>query len=258
MKKNRVLIVLVIFCLVSFFSCTPLSKIKYLQQISNDIKSDTLINTSKVYRLQKGDQLYIDILTSIPEMNVYISGKNAASSQLYTSPTDIYLKSYQINDSGYIYLPFAGKFIAENKTIDEIKLDINSAISKFITDAVIVVKLANFNVTVIGEVNKPGMYYANNNRINIFEAIGLAGDLTIYGNRKKVTVMRRMQNGDYKLFYADITKSNVVSCEVFNLKPNDVIYFEPLSTKPFGLGTFPYATILSAITTLLLIINYTK
>ena len=208
--------------------------------------------------MQKGDQLYIDILTSIPEMDVYISGKNAISPQIYSSPNDVYLKSYQINDSGYIYMPFAGKFIAENKTIDEIKLDINTAISKFIIDAVVIVKLANFNVTIIGEINRPGLYYANNNRLNIFEAIGLAGDLTPYGNRKKVTVMRRLQNGDYKLFYADITKANIVGNEVFNLKPNDVIYLEPIKSKPFGLASFPYATVLSAITTMLLIINYTK
>lgn len=248
---------LIIFISISaLFSCTSLKKIKYLQQESENIENDTIIKTT--YILKKGDQLYIDILTSIPEMNIFISGKNAAYVTNITSPNDLYYKSYQIDDSGFVYLPFVGRFKAANKTIDAVQVDINQGISKYVTDALVIVKLANFSVTILGEVNRPGIFYANDNKMNIFEAIGNAGDLNVYGNRKKVTILRKNNFGEYNLLYGDITKANIVQSEIFNLKPNDIVYIEPLATKPFNLGTFPYSTILSTITTLILVINFIK
>lgn len=236
-----------------FFSCTPLKKLKYLQNSAP--LSDTIQSVNELYRLQKGDNVYIDIATSNIELRQYITSQQNDRTVNYSGPTPLSIISYQVGEQGMIILPLIEPVVALNKTLEEVRLEIQQNLALYLTDVVVSVKLVNFNITVLGEVFKPGQYYSVNNKVNLFEALGMAGDLTVYGNRKKVTVMRRLQDGNYQLHYLDITKSNVIGNTAFNLKPNDVVYVEPLRTKPFGLGTFPVATILSTITTLILIVK---
>lgn len=252
-----------IFSLLIFIiflsSCTPLSKIKYIQKQSKT-SSDT-INTSKLpYTLQKGDNLYIDIKTTNPEMRSLIAGKsdNSNLAAATSTSTSLYVISYQIDDNWNIQLPLVGSISCKNLTCDILRDSIQNSLRKYITDALVLVKLVNINITILGEVNRPGQYYANQKQTSLFDAIGMAGDLTVYGNRQNITIMRKLQNGDYKLFYLDITKSEIIKHEAFILMPNDIVYVEPLKTKPFGLASFPYATLFSTITTLILILTFLK
>jgi len=213
---------------------------------------------SEGYRLNKGDNLYIDISTSNVEFKDYIVSGKSGSNVTSMNNSSLYIISYQIDSEGYIHLPFIEPVEAENKTLEELKKALTELYKVYVTDVTINVKLVNFNVTILGEVSRAGQYFSSSNHLNLYEALGMAGDLTLYGNRKCVRVMRLMPDGKYKIRELNITNATVIQDEFFELQPNDVVYVEPLGTKPFGFGTFPTGTILSAITTLIVILTYTK
>jgi polysaccharide biosynthesis/export protein len=256
--KSLIIYFLIGVISLSFYSCTPVSKLKYIQRDKLQT-SDTLKVSSQPYLLQKGDNINIDVKTTNPEMRTLISGKNAEISTaggVYQS--SLYLTSYCIDDNWNIQLPLVGSFNCKNMTCELLKDSIEKSYKNFITDAIVSVKLVNISITVLGEVNRPGQFFINQKQISLLDIIGMAGDLTIYGNRKNIVVMRKLQSGDYKAYTLDITKSNVISHEAFKLMSNDIVYIEPMKTKPFGLAVFPYSTIFSAITTALVIFTYLK
>ncbi len=256
--KSFVIYFLVGVISLSFYSCTPVSKLKYLQHEKSS-NNDTIKVTSQPYLLQKGDNIYIDVKTSNPEMRTLINGKNNENSYSTTmTQSSVYFTSYIIDSEWEIELPLVGVFLCKDKTIDQLKDTIELAYRKFITDAIVSVKLVNINFTVLGEVYRPGQFFANQKQINLLDAIGMAGDLTSYGNRKNITILRKLQSGDFKTFSLDLTKSKIISHEAFVLMPNDIVYVEPMKTKPFGLAIFPYSTVLSAITTVIVIISFLK
>jgi len=257
-NKNNILIISLASVLIFFMvsSCTPISKLKYIQRDKMN-PSDTVKVASQPYILQKGDNIYIDVKTSNPEMRTLINGKNIESniSNSFNS-SSLYLVSYLIDDNWNIQLPLVGSFNCKDLTCEKLKDSIEVSLRKFITDAIVSVKLVNINITVLGEVNRPGQFFANQRQTSLLDALGMAGDLTIYGNRKNITVMRKLQTGDYKIFNLDITKSSVISQEAFILMPNDIVYVEPMKTKPFGLAVFPYSTIFSAVTAFVVLLTF--
>jgi len=256
MQISKRSFIILILSIITISSCTPVRKLKYLQREKNNL-SDTIIAQNKPYILQKGDNLFIDIKTSNPEMRSLVNGKIIEpNTSTTTNSATLYISSYVIDENWNIQLPLVGSYNCKDMTCEILKDSIEFSLKKFITDAVVSVKLVNTNITVLGEVMRPGQYFANQKQINLLDAIGMAGDLTVYGNRKNITVMRKMQNGDFKMYYMDITKSNIVSHEAFYLMPNDIIYIEPLKTKPFGLAVFPYSTVLSSITTVIVIMSF--
>lgn len=251
---SRYLLYSIILLSFSFlFSCTSVKNLKYLQ--SDDFAQEVINVKKDPYKLQVGDNLYIDIITSNLEFRKFLtSGETSIRGSM--SRESIYITSYQIDENGYLTLPFISPVKANGKTISELKNELELAFSEYITDVSINLKLVNFNVVVLGEVLRPGQYFAIDNRLNLFEAIGMAGDINIYGDRKAVKVLRLLDNGDYQLRELDITQANVMNDEFFILQPNDIVYIEPRPTKPFGFGTINPSTILSAITTVVVVLNF--
>jgi polysaccharide export outer membrane protein len=219
---------------------------------------DSIFTNNEIYRLKNGDNLYVDIVTSNEDFRNYITSSRSGSTMGAMNSAALYLVSYQVDENGFIHLPFIDSVNVKNKTLLEVREDLIKAFSVYVTDVNVNVKLVNFNVTVLGEVFRPGQHFATSDQLNLYGAIGLAGDLTLYGNRKNVKVMRLMPDGKYQIRELDITQASVIADEFFVLQPNDVVYVEPLKTKPFGFGTFPAATILSTITTLIVIISLFK
>jgi polysaccharide export outer membrane protein len=117
------------------------------------------------------------------------------------------------------------------------------------------VKLANFNVTLLGEFHRPGKYNIYQDRINLFQAISMGGDLTDFANRNRIALIRQTEKGS-KIHRLDLTDKFIIESDFYYLKPNDIVYVEPLKGKQFTFAQFPYAVIFSAISTALLLINY--
>lgn len=240
------------FCLLFLVSCTSVKNLRYLQ--SEEFISEIIEVTKEPYKLQTGDNIYIDIITSNREFQEFLtSGRSTMRS---TTRESLYISSYKVDNEGYINLPFISPVSASGRTTDELRLDLEQAFSEYITDVRVKVKLVNFNIVVLGEVIRPGQYFSIDNRLNLFEAIGMAGDINIYGDRKAVKVLRLLDNGDYQIRELDITQAKVMNDEFFILQPNDIVYVEPRPTKPFGFGTINPSTILSAITTVVVVLNF--
>jgi polysaccharide export outer membrane protein len=150
-----------------------------------------------------------------------------------------------------------GKVQVKDLTVAEVKDLLQSKVTEYVTETMVVVKLVNFNITVLGEVNRPGELKIYQDEINIFEALSMAGDLTDYANRNKIALIRQTPTGS-KVIYIDLTKANIIASEFYYLMPNDILYASPLGIKQWGFATFPYAIVFGAISTALLLINYFK
>jgi len=254
--KNKFQSLLFYLFIFSFllFSCTPLKKITYLQDKSS--KSDTvkLKESYNEYRIKANDELFIQIQSIDEKVNSYFNYEK--TNQYVQTYSGVYLIGYTVNDSGYVYLPTIDKVKVIGLTVNQAKDTIQSKVNQYISGVSVNVKLGNFKITVLGEVNRPGTYYIINSRFTIFEAIGLAGDLNIYGNRMNVKIIH--SNDNNRVSVVDLTDKRLINTSEYYLLPNDIIYVEATKSKIYGTTPFPFATILATLSTLILLMSYLK
>jgi polysaccharide export outer membrane protein len=128
-------------------------------------------------------------------------------------------------------------------------------VDEYLKETTVIVKLAIFKVTVIGEVNRPGTVNIYQNKLNVFELISMAGDLTSFAKRNKVYLIRETQNGS-KVKELNLNDVNILESDYYYIQPDDILYVPPVKAKNFAFGNFPYALIFTTITTTLLLINF--
>ena len=235
---------------VLFASCVPQKKMLYLKdaQMATENNSINYINERTVnYKLQPGDNLFIRFNTIDERGTAALTGESGSSRSSYmSSDASIYLQSYTLDEEGYIELPLIGKVELKNLTIDQAKDRMQTALDQYVNQTTIIVKLSNFNLTVLGEVAHPGMYKVYQSQINLFEAISLAGNMTNFAKRDNVKIVRQTDNGS-EIITVDMGQADILSSPYYYLKPNDIIYVEPLKIKQWGFTTFPYSTVLSVV-----------
>ena len=248
--KNSLKLGMVALLLAMFFaSCVPYKKMLYLKdaQMVAENQSANYVNERNVdYKLQPGDNLYIRFINTIDERSAAALAGDIG--RTYTS-TDaaIYLQSYTLDEDGCIELPLTGKIELKNLTVDGAKEKMQTEINKFVNQTTLIVKLSNFNLTVLGEVTRPGMYKVYQSQINLFEAVALAGNMTNFAKNSEVKIIRQTDNGS-EVITVDMGKADILSSPYYYLKPNDIIYVEPLKIKQWGFTTFPYSTVISIVT----------
>ena len=225
---------------VAFASCVPQKKMLYLQEYVNERAAD--------YKLQPGDNLYIRFLNTIDERSAAsVTGDYTSRTTPYSSDAAIYLQSYTLDKEGCIELPLTGRIMLKNMTVDEAKEKMQTEINKFVNQTTLVVKLSNFSLTVLGEVSKPGMYKVYQSHINLFEAVALAGNMTNFAKKSEVKIIRQTDNGS-EIVTVDMGAADILSSPYYYLRPNDIVYVEPLKIKQWGFTTFPYSTVFSVVT----------
>ncbi|OIP00815.1 MAG: hypothetical protein AUJ98_06550 [Bacteroidetes bacterium CG2_30_33_31] len=204
---------------------------------------------TSTYRIQSKDELYIKVNSLNPKTYDFFNG-GVSNSNLGTNNNDIslYLNSYTVNDSGFIQLPVVGKVEIKGLTINEAAARLEESLQRFLTEVSVTVKLSGFNITLLGEVKHPGRHTAYVSQMNVLEALALAGDMTPYGNRQKVFLIRE-EKGKEQIYFLNLLDRNLIHSNNFNLLPNDIIYVEPLDAKTWGFETFPYNIIFSSLTT---------
>ncbi len=236
---------------VLFASCVPQKKMLYLKeaQMLSETQSVNYVNERSIdYKLQPGDNLFIRFVNIVDERSAAIlNGENNRTS--VSSDASIYLQSYTIDEEGFIELPLIGKIELRNLTVDEAKAVLQTELDKYVNQTTIIVKLSNFNLTVLGEVNHPGMFKVYQQQINLFEAISLAGNMTNFAKNNAVKIIRQTDNGS-EIVTVDMGSADILSSPYYYLKPNDIIYVEPLKIKQWGFTAFPYATVFSIISLL--------
>jgi len=246
----------VILLIILASSCVPLKKTKYLQDIPKDDTISFFASKEKEYKIKSGDNLYIRIM-SLDEKTAKFFNPGTGSSIKFSDPASVYLYSYSVNEQGYIQLPLIGDIMVRGLTVEEVKELVQKSVDEYLKETTVIAKLANFQITLLGEVNSPGPHWVFTSNVNIFEAIALAGDLTNVGNRKNVKIIRSSNKGS-KIYYLDITDKKILESELYYLEPFDIVYVEPVKGKNFVFGQFPYTLIFATITTTLLIMTYIK
>ncbi len=244
----RKVCVLTLLGVLTFSSCVSHKKmllLKNVEMVNQNTSVEYQNERNLSYRIQPGDNLYIKAINIIDERN---SGAlNGETGRAYmSSDASIYLQSYTVNKDGCIDYPLIGLVNVKNLTVEETKYKLEKELAKYLKETAWMVKLSNFDLTVIGEVQRPGKYRVYQSEINILEALSLAGNLSNFAKTSNVKVIRQTDQGS-QVFTVDIGKADLLSSPYYYLKPNDIIYVEPLKLKRWGFTSFPYSTVLSII-----------
>jgi polysaccharide export outer membrane protein len=247
-KALRAVILLTV--LLSLSSCLSKKKLIYFQDLKEKQKngtaitgkdttrakapSDTTKSDEDLLTIQPYDVLDIRVTPTIDALKgltqsttTVITGGTAGASAAATSG---YYSSFLVDNNGNVTLPLIGDMNLRGLTIKEARARLKEKMKTYLLDPFVDIKFLTFRVTLLGEVGRPGEYVVSNEKANIINVIAMAGDLTENGNRKNVMVLR----GDLRKPYTyviDLTNTQSFATTGFRLKPNDVIYIEPLSRK---------------------------
>lgn len=217
------LIILVEF---SLFSCKSAKDVLYLQ----DIVANEPINFNFVEpKIQPGDILSIVVNSQNSELAAPFNLSIVSREQNLGKQ---YLQGYVVSSEGTINFPLLGEIVTQGLSTTELSYKIKREIeqSNFIKKPIVTVTYQNFRISVLGEVNNPGSFSVTGERVTLFDALGLAGDMTIYGRRDNVMVLRE-QNGQRQVFVQDLRSQEIFKSPCYYLAQNDVIIVNPNKTK---------------------------
>jgi polysaccharide biosynthesis/export protein len=246
---RKILPLLVVFLL---FSCKSREEMVYYQNI------DALATTEKAnsyeIKIQPDDLLTIIVSADDPETAIPFNlstisipaagAANAAQGQLT-------MQSYLVDAAGTIDFPTIGKLSVGGLSRSEIMQLLESKISKYIKNPIINIRVMNFKVSVQGEVNAPGTYPVSSDRITLIEAISMARDLTIYGKRDNILIIREV-NGVKSYNRVDITKADFIHSPFYYLAQNDVVYVEPNKNRINGAAVGTNTGVIISVSSLLI------
>ncbi len=217
---------LFLICLIFLTSCATREHIAYFQ----DEKLGSFEQPPIIYKLtyQPNDMLTIDVSAFDPEtvrpFNLNTVPYNSGST--IDGQTRTRMQTYIIDHNGFIEFPVLGKIKIGGLSRGEATALLKSKILQYVKDPLVNIRLANFTITVLGEVNNPGSFIIQDEKVTLTEALGLAGDLSIYGKRDNILLIRET-DGIKKFSILDLTSVKSLTSSTFSLKQNDVIYVEP-------------------------------
>jgi len=253
MKKQHVIIIILISIILIINSCVTRQKMTYLQYAEAIDISDMEIYESQAsitpseYKIMPYDILYIRVVTPDPAWSEIFNPLSGGAMGAMTAESAA-LFGYPVNIDGFIEIPYVGNQEVVGKTLTEIKNELDTVFQSYVNDAVITVRLVNNHVTVLGEVAAPGRYPIYKDRLNIFEALSMAGDMTEYSNRQNIQIIRPSAFGPMVKEFT-LTDRSILSSEFFYIMPNDVVYAPPLKGRTFQMNASVYSLILSSVAT---------
>lgn len=227
----------IIILLYFFLSCSNVENIAYMQNIKSQLKNEAE-KTSHVVKIKPNDILTITVVSTEPEASrIYnlIAPQPqtdiiSTTSQIYTQPA---LQNYLVDNEGNINFPVLGVIHVKDMTKQELESYILDKIKPAFTKElpIITIRINNFSINVLGEVNAPGKYNSIAERLTIFEGLALARDMTIYGKRENVRVLREDSDGKKTYYTLNLNDRNIINSPAYFLEQNDVVYVEPNQSK---------------------------
>lgn len=245
--------------LIITVSCARRSDMVYFNKSESNKDSSAVV---KPITIEKGDILDIRISSLSQESNSLFNQPPTNNTNSGYTTGNAVTTGYSVNEKGSIQLPLLGEVVAEKLTIEELRQLINTKLTAYVSNPTVVIRIANFKVTVLGDVARPGTFTIPNELFTITQALGVAGDLNITAKRTDILVLRTINGKVVKKHY-DLTQSNNFQSDVFYLKQNDVIYVEPNSFKNNTSRYSPfYSSFLSVaaliLTTVSVVVNLNK
>lgn len=215
-----------------FSSCVNTQKVTYFNNIEDGVIPSSVMNLEPV--VQKGDILSITVSSLNPEASVIFNAPNLPiqNNTIAMAGNIAPASGYLVNQDGYIQFPVLGNILASGLSKQKLKDDITRMLAekKLLIDPIVNVRFLNFRVTVLGEVARPAVVSVPNEKISILEAIGLAGDLTIYAKRDNILLIRE-EKGSKLIKRLNLNTSEIFTSPYYYLKSNDIVYAEPNSAK---------------------------
>jgi polysaccharide export outer membrane protein len=241
-------------------SCVSKKKLTYLQY--NDKTADYGPNTGdkrpsvtpSAYKIMPYDNLYIRVITPDPQWSELFNSMPLGAGGSVTQES-AGLFGYSVDDEGMIEIPFVGKIEVGGLTLSEIKAQLDSIFVNYVTDAAITIRLVNNFISVIGEVNAPGRYPLTKDRLNVFEALSLAGDMSVFSDRQKVQLIRPSPYGPVIKEFS-LADRSILSSEFYYVMPNDILYAMPMQGRAFEVNSAFWALALTTITSALGVIAF--
>ena len=235
---NKYIFFLLLSISVFFTSCISTRDLIYLQQKDGGA-SESMISVvpMKPYRLQTYDAISISIKSIDPKLTSIFS--TVSSGESAKSGAGLYFDGFNVDDHGNIRIPILGEMNVMGYTVDEVREQIEKKLlAEYFTkeaNIFVTVKLGGFKYTINGEIGSTGTKVLFQDRVTILEAIANAGDITLTGDRKAVTIMRQSPTGTH-MHDIDLTDVKVMQSPYYYLQPNDYIFIKPLKQKTWGTG----------------------
>ncbi len=224
--------------MVSLYSCKTSKQLAYFK----DLRDTALVSKISTLpyeplKLQANDEVQVTISSTSPEASKFFnliatSPSTPVDGTASSTQSQGFINLYRVSITGFITLPVLGDILAAGLTTEELKSTISEKLrEEYLKDPIVTTRLTNFKVTVIGEVGKPVVVPVNGQTINVIEAVGAAGDMTVYGIRKSVKVIRKLPDGTTEIAFLNFNKTNVLQSPWFQLRQNDIVYVEPNRSK---------------------------
>ena len=224
MRKNHILFFLVFVAVCLLTSCASPKNVTYFQNREAIEKAvqGYLVDA----RIMPKDVLTITVSTTTPEA--------AKQFNLVTPTSQTQLQTYLVDNEGMINFPVIGQLKVGGMTKTEAEKLITEKITPYLAESqnpVVTVRMSSFSISVLGEVNQPGTFMVEREKINVLEALSRAGDLTIYGVRNNVTLIREESDGTKSYHTLNLNDANIVNSPYYYLQQNDILYVEPNKIK---------------------------
>ena len=270
-KYQKLFFLYCFVCFVLITSCTTTKNVAYFEDLTDTSKIYTqVISSTYEIQIQPDDiiEIIVNNINTEAAAPFNLGNINPAASpttQVTQGATGVKLNTptastpsgegYLVAKNGTIDFPVLGTLAVQGLTIPQLKETLKAKLDKYLKDPILNIRLLNYKVTVLGEVSRPSTYSIPSERITVVDAIGMAGDLTIYGKRENVLLIRE-ENGQRKFIRLDLNSSNLFQSPYYYLKQNDVIYVEPNKSKitASDASQLRYFAIATSLITLLIVV----
>jgi len=232
-------------------SCVPTKQLSYFNDI-NEL-DEPGINPRMQKLIMPFDKLYIKVLSIDLQTSQIFNSTDEMRTSSYGNTG---ILGYLVDEKGNINFPFVGDINVGYMTTSQAGIKIQKALSDYVSNTSVSVKYIDNQVTIMGEVNRQGVFSFTQDKLNVYEALGLGGGLTRYGDRKNI-ILIRLEDEKVMHYKLNLSDSKIATKDYYYILPNDVIVVEPLKAVSTSYSNITYTTILSSITTLIAILLFT-
>jgi len=240
----------IILILIFTASCVPVKQLSYFNDLDELVEPGINPRTQKL--IMPFDKLYIKVISIDAPTNQIFNDNEEMRSGSSNG-----VLGYLVDEAGNVNFPFVGNINVVKLTTAQASEKIQKALGDYVSNISVTVKYIDNQVTVLGEVKNQGVYPFIQDKLNIYEALGLGGGLSQYGDRRKIILIRN--EGTKIMHYRlDLSDSKIAAKDYYYILPNDVIVVEPLKALSSSYQNITYTTILSSVTTLIAVLLFTN